>query len=69
MPSVPSPPHALPFTPLRELALVQCLFTKLDLDCGAVDQPTTLELILMRIFKKFIQPKLQNTGLPTLASA
>jgi len=51
------------------LALVQCLFTKLDLDCGAVDQPTTLELILMRIFKKFIQPKLQNTGLPTLASA
>jgi hypothetical protein len=31
--------------------------------------PQRWELILLRIFEKFIQPKLENTGLPTLASA
>ena len=31
--------------------------------------PQRWELILLRIFEKFIQPKLQNTGLPPLASA
>jgi hypothetical protein len=44
------------------------LFTKLDFDCGAVDQPTTLGTHSPEIFEKFIQPKRQNTGLPTLTT-